>query len=181
MSYDGLKQKITSAAIKNADTLTLHCQEHHCQSNSAPGDTEITCISSRGFLRGFGAFSHESVGLSGRTPELILSLDWDLGSLDSIRCQVETVAELQQFLSTDDIWLCPHKRINDSDVVNALYGFLNRNSGREISTGCDCCDTRIKVIATKKWNDETCRVTTKRFLGTMEKPEDPVWLAQCGV
>ena len=185
VSFDGLKTKSTSAAIKNTsksiDALELPCQEHPCQSTPGAGDTKGICISSRGFLRGFGAFSHDNAGLSGRTPDLVLSFDWDIGSLDGIRYQVETAAELQQFLSMDDIWLCPHKKISDSDIVNALYGFLNRNSGREISTSCDCCDTKIKIVATKKGNDETCRVTTKRFLGTMEKPDDPVWLAQCGV
>ena len=185
MSFDGLKKQFTSAAITNTsksiDALELRCQEHRCESSPAAGDTEGICISSRGFLKGFGTFSHENVGLSGRTPDLVLSFDWDLGSLDGIRCQVETAAELQQFLSTDDIWLCPHKRINDSDIVNALYGFLKRNSGREISTSCDCCDTKIRIIVTKEGNDETCRVTTKRLLGTMEKPDDPIWLTQCGV
>ena len=184
MSFDFLKEKCTSTAIKNSsksiDALESHCQEHRCQSSPAAGDTKGLCISSRCFLRGFGTFSYEE-GLSGHTPELSLFFDWDLGSLDGIRCQVDTAAELQQFLSMDDIWLCPHKRISDSDIVNALYGFLNRNSGREISTSCDCCDTKIKIVATKEGNDETCRVTTKRFLGTMEKPDDPVWLAQCGV
>ena len=185
VSFDGLKKTYTSAAIKNAsrsiDALELHCQEHRCQSTPAAEDTKSICISSHSFLRGFGTFSHENASLSGRTPNLILSFDWDIGSLDGIRCQVETASELQQFLSMDDIWLCPHKRINDSDIVNALYGFLNRNSGREISTSCDCCNTKITIVATKEGNDETCRVTTKRFLGSMEKPDDPVWLAQCGV
>ena len=185
VAFDDLKKKCTSTAIKNTskgiDALELRCQEHRCQSNTTAGDTKGICISSRCFLRGFGSFSHENDGLSGRTPELVLSFDWDIGSLDGIRCQVETAAELQQFLIMDDIWLCPHKKISDSDIVNAFYGFLSRNSGREISTSCDCCDTKITVVATQEGNDETCRVTTKRFLGTMEKPDDPVWLAQCGI
>ena len=185
VSFDGLKKNYTSTAIKNTckniDALDLRCQEHLRQSSPAAGDTKGICISPRCFLRGFGSFSHKNAGLSGRTPELVLSFDWDIGSLDGIRCQVETAAELQQFLSMDDIWLCPHKRICDSDIVNALYGFLNRNSGHGISTSCDCCETKITIVATKEGNDETCCVTTKRFLGTMEKPDDPVWLAQCGV
>ena len=185
VSFDSLKRKCTSTAItntsKSVNALELLCQQHRCQFIPGAGDTKSICISSRCSLRGFGTFSHENAGLSGRTPDLVFSFNWDVGSLDGIRCQVETAAELQQFLSMDDIWLCPHKRINDSDIVNALYGFLNKNSGREISTSCDCCETKITIVATKEGNNETCRVTTKRFLGTMEKPDDPVWLAQCGV
>ncbi|KAM0799845.1 hypothetical protein BDR22DRAFT_890118 [Usnea florida] len=185
VSFDCLKKKCTSTAIENTsksiDALKLRCQEQSCQSNPAAGDTKGICISSHCLLRGFGTFSYGNVGLFGRTPDLVLSFDWEIGSLDGIRCQVETAAELQQFLSMDDISLCPHKRINDSDIVNALYGFLNRNSGRQISTSCDCCNTKITIVATQEGNDETCRVTTKRFLGTMEKPDDPVWLAQCSV
>ena len=184
VSFEGLKKRCTSAAIKNAskstNALELRFQEHRCHSTQAAGNTKGIFISSRCSLRGFGTFSHENAGLSGRTPDLVLSFDWDIGSLDGIRCQVETAAELQQFLSMDDIYLCPHKQINDSDIVNALYGFLNSHSEREISTNCDCCDTKITIVATKEGNDETCRVTAKRFLGTMEKPDDPVWLAQCG-
>ena len=186
VSFEGLKKKCTSTAIQNTssksiDALELRCQEHRCQSSPAAGDTKGICLSSHCFLRGSGTFSFENVGISGRTTDLVLSFEWAIESLDGIRCQVETAAELQQFLSMDGISLCPHKRINDSDIVNALYGFLNRNSGRHISTRCDCCDTKIKIVATQEGNDETCRVTTQRFLGTMEKPDDPVWLAQCGV
>ena len=185
VSFDGLRKTCTSAAIKNTskniDALELHCPEHRCQCTPGAGDTKGICISSRCLLRGFGSFSHENADLSGRTPELVLSFDWDIGSLKGIRCQVETAAELQQFLGMDAIWLCPHKRISDCDIVNALYGFLNSHSEREISTHCDCCETEITIVAAKEGNDETSRVTTKRVLGTMERPDDPVWLAQCGV
>ncbi|KAL9136121.1 MAG: hypothetical protein Q9175_002672 [Cornicularia normoerica] len=184
VSFEDLKEAISSAAIKDTretiDALTLHCQEHRRQSDPAAGDARNVCVSSPGFLRGFGTYSYENPGVSGCTPRVVLSFNWDLGCLDGVRGQVETAAELQQFLSADGIWLCPHKRVNDSDIVNAIYGFVKRPSRREVRTGCGRCETEIKIVATKVGNDETCRVITERSLGTLEKPDCPVWHTQCG-
>ncbi|KAF6229474.1 hypothetical protein HO173_011514 [Letharia columbiana] len=185
LSFEDLKNTISSTAMKNhgeiVDALTLGCHEPRSQFDLAAVDPKHVCVSSPSSLRGFGTYASHVGKEPARAPGIMLSFQWDLGWLDGVRAQVETAAELQQFLNADGIWLCPHKRINDSDIVNAIYGFVKRPLGREVLTGCDSCDTEITILARREGNDETCRVTTRRYLGAVETPDDPIWLAQCGV
>ncbi|CAD6593143.1 MAG: hypothetical protein ASARMPREDX12_006864 [Alectoria sarmentosa] len=181
LSFEALQKTATSLGIGNTsetiDALTLSCHEHRSQSDGAKN----VCTSSPGLLRGFGTYSSQGNNDPVHSRSVLLSFHWDLEFLDGVRGQVDTAAELQHFLGADGIWLCPHKRISDSDVINAIYGFVKWPSGSEVRTSCDCCDTDIKILARKEGDDEMCRVTTKRYLGAVEKPDDPQWLAQCGV
>ena len=163
------------------DALTANRHEHRRQIDPITKDSRLVCTSSPGLLRGSGTFSYESSKDPSHAPCVVLVFHWDLGALDGIRAQVETAAELQQFLHADAIRLCPHKMISDSDVINAIFGFVKRPSEAEVSTGCDCCDTEIKIFTTMEGDDEMCRVTTRRCLGMAEKADDPKWLTQCGV
>lgn len=185
LSFEGLQKTANSLATRSTgetiDALTLSCHEHRSQIDTIVNKAKHVCTSSPGLLRGSGTYALECSKDPANTPNIVLSVHWDLGFLSGVRGQVETAAELQEFLGADGIWLCPHKRISDSDVVNAIYGFVKKSSGREVITECDRCDTETKIHARMEGDDETCRVTTKRYLGTLEKPDDPLWLAQCGV
>ncbi|KAL9067161.1 MAG: hypothetical protein Q9161_007057 [Pseudevernia consocians] len=185
LSFEGLQKTANSLAIRNTDdaidALTLSCPEHHSQSDPTVQKAQHVCVSAPSLLRGFGTYISERSKNAPHSPTVILCFHWDFGFLDGVRAQVETAAELQQFLGADGIWLCPHKQISDSDIVNAMYSFVKRPSGREVITGCDRCDTEIKICTRMEGGDETCRVTTKRYLGSMDKADDPQWLAQCGV
>ena len=185
ISFEEL-QKVTSPSIVpqnggTKDALTVHCHEHRRQFDPITKDSRLFCTSSPGLLRGSGTFSYESSKDPSHTPCVILLFHWDLGALDGIRAQVETAAELQQFLGADAIRLCPHKMISDSDIINAVFGFVKRPSEAEVSTCCDFCDTEIKILMKMEDCDEMCRVTIRRCLGTAEKADDPKWLSQCGV
>lgn len=184
LSFENLqevaKSLTTSSTDETIDALTPSCREHRNQSDGTTEKAKTVCVSSPGLLRGFGAFVSEGGSDPAKISGVALCSHWDLGSLGGIRGQVETAAELQQFLCADRIQLCPHKRISDSDVINTIFGFIKRASAQEVITGCDRCDTEVKVFARMEGDDQVCRVTTKRCLGTMKEPDDPVWIAQCG-
>lgn len=181
LSFKGFQETVNSLAGETVDALTLSCHEHSGPSEPTAKNTTHICVSSPSLLRGFGNYASEASIDPSHTPNVVLYFHWDLGFLHSVRGQVETAAELQHFLSADDIWLCPHKQISDSDIVNAMYGFVQRPSGKEVRTSCDYCDTEIKILARREGDDDMCRVTTKRYLGMAEKADDSVWLAQCGI
>lgn len=186
LSFEGLQEIANSLAIKNTgetiDALTPSCHDHRSRFDPAAKDAKHICESSPSLLQGSGTYALEgSKGPSHTPPSVVLCFHWDLAFIHGIRAQVESAAELQYFLGADGISLCPHKQISDSDVINAVYGFVKRPSGREIITSCDRCDTEINISARMEGDDETCRVTTTRYLGTVEKSNDPRWLAQCGV
>lgn len=186
LSFEELQKIATSLQINSTDqtinALSPSCRAHRSQSApAATNPNSICCVSSPGLLRGSGTYTLEDRKDPSHTPSVILCFHWDLGYLDGIRSQVETAAELQLFMAADAIRLCPHKRICDSDVVNAIYGFVRKPSGQEVITGCGLCNTKIKVSVRVEGSDQTCRVTTQRYLGTAEKADDPIWLAQCGV
>ena len=185
LSFESLQRISNSLAIsgtgETTDALTLSCHEHRSQFDSTTNEAKTVCVSSPGLLRGCGTYVSEDSRDPAHIPGVALCFHWDLGVLDGIRGQVENAAELQQFLCADGIQLCPHKLISDADVINAIFGFMKRASAQEVNTRCDRCDTEIKVFARMEGDDQLCRVTTKRYLGTVKKPDDPVWLAQCGV
>ncbi len=184
-SYEGLQKKASAfASMSTGDTidaLTLGYHEHNGQPDSTSQNARHICVSSPSSLRGCGTYTSASGKDPSHTPGVMLCFRWELGLLDGVRAQIETAAELQRSLHANGIWLCPHKQISDSDVVNAIYGFLKKPSGRKVTTGCDRCDTDIKIYTRMEGGDQTCRVMTKRYLGLLEKADDPIWLAQCSV
>ncbi len=185
LSFEGLQRKAgTFASMSTGETidaLTLNYHEHNGQPDSTSQNARHICVSSPSSLRGYGTYTSASEKDPSHTPGVMLCFSWELGILDGVRVQIETAAELQHFLHANDIWLCPHKQISDSDVVNAIYGFFKKPYGRKVTMGCDRCDTDIKIYTSTDGGDQTCRVTTKRYLGLLEKAYDPIWLAQCGV
>ena len=156
------------------DALTTNCHEHRSHMDPVTRQIKTVCVSSPGLLRGFGTYALED----GR---IVLCFNWDLGSLDGIRGQIKTATELQHFLRVERIQLCAHKHISDSDVINAIFGFVKTPVIQNVITCCDGCGTLIKVFASMEGDDQMCRVMTKRDLGTMEKPDDLAWLVQCNV
>lgn len=185
LSFERVQEITKTLADRNTgetiDALTPSYHEHRSQIDPMAKDVKHVCQSSPSLLKGSGTFALERSKGPSHTPSVVLSFHWDLAFISGIRGQVESAAELQYFLGADDVWLCPHKQINDSDVINAIYSFVKRPSGREISTSCHRCDTDINISARIEGDDEACSVTTKRHLGTVEKANDPQWLAQCGV
>ena len=184
LSFEGLQDIANALAISNPgatmDALTLRCHEHRSHYDPAAKNSKCVCVSSPGLLRGFGSYAFEVGKDPSHSPGVLLCFDWDLGLLNGIRAQVENAAELQRFLGADGIWLCPHKRISDSDIINAAYGFVKKPSGREVITACDQCDTEIKISTRMEGIDDSCHVTTNRYLGTVEKANGPMWRAQRG-
>ena len=185
MSFDSLQQVVNSLTIKTTDetvdTLTTSRHGHFSRLDTATGKTKTVCMSSPGFLIGSGTYILVDGKDTSHTSGLVLCFDWELGFLDGIRCQVETAAELKHYLGVESIPICPHKRMSDSDVINAIFGFVKRPSNQDVITNCDGCGTEIKVIIRMEGDDQICYVKTKRSLGTVEKPDDPVWLAHCSV
>ena len=185
LSFEGLQEIANSLAIKNTgetiDALTPNYHEHRSHFDPTVKSAKHICESSPSLLKGSGTYALEDSEGPSHTPSIVLCFHWDLEFIHGIRGQVESAAELQYFLGADGISLCPHKQISDSEVINAIYGMVRRPSGRDIITSCDRCDTEIKIGSRMERDDETCRVTTKRYLGRVEKANDPRWLAQCGV
>ena len=159
----------------------MSCHEHRSHLDPATGGTKTVCVSSPGLLKGSGMYVPEDVKVPSHSPSVVLCFDWDLGLLDGIISQIENPAELQHFLGAEGIPLCSHKTLSDSDVINAIFGSVKRPSSQDVITSCDRCETEIKISAKNEGDDQTCHVTTRRYLGTVEKPDDPVWLAQCSV
>ena len=184
LSFEGLRDIANALAISNPgatmDALTLRCHEHRSHFDPAAKDSKSVCVSSPGLLRGFGSYAFEVGKDPFQSRGVLLYFDWNLGLLDGIRAQVEHAAELQRFLGADGIWLCPHKRISDSDIINTVYGLVKKPSGREVITACDRCDTEIKISTRMEGTGDSCHVNTNRYLGTVEKANCPMWLAQCG-
>lgn len=184
LSFEDLQEiakSLTTSSIDEAiDALTLNCHEHRRQFDGTTEKAKTVCVSSPGLLKGFGSFVSEDSRDPAHNPGVALCFHWDLGSLGGIRGQVENAAELEQFLCADGIQLCPHMKISDPDVIDTVFGFIRRASGQEVIADCDQCDTEVKVFARTEGDDQMCRVTTTRYLGTMKDPEDPVWIAQCG-
>lgn len=184
LSFEGLQETantLASSLGETIDALTPNCHEHRKELNPTAKDAKHICVSSPSLLRGFGTYASKGSKDPSQNSSVVLSFHWELAFLHGVRGQVATAAELQCFLGADGIWLCPHKQISDSDIINAIYGFVKKSSGPEVITSCDRCDTEINIAARMEGDDETCRVTTKRYLGTVEKANDPRWLAQCGV
>lgn len=185
LSFERLQEITDSLTIKNTgetiDALAPSCQHHRSRFDPAAKDAKHICESSPSLLKGSGIYALEGSKAPSHTPSVVLCFHWDLPFIHGIRGQVDSAAELQYFLGADGISLCPHKQISDSDVINAIYGFVKRPSGREILTSCNRCGTEINISSRMEGDDETCRVTTKRYLGRVEKANDPRWLAQCGV
>ena len=182
ISFEDLQQVVNSLAIKptdkTMDALMTSCHGHCSVSHPVTGNTQTICHSSPGFLIGIGTYA-----LKDRkdTSGVVLDFLWDLGLLDGVRAQIETAADLKHYLDAEDVLLCPHKRISDSDVINAIFGFVKRRSSQDVTARCDRCATKIKVIVRPQGDHQVCYVTTRRYLGWVEKSDDPDWLAQCSV
>ena len=177
MSFEDLQEIVNSLAInRTMDALTTNCREHRTHMDPVTRKIKTVCLSSPGLLRGFGTYALEP-----HTPRIVLSFEWDLGSLDGIRGQIETATELQHFLRVERIQLCAHKHISDSDVINAIFGLVQTPVIQNVLTCCDMCGAQIMVFASMEGHDQMCRVMTKRYLGTVEKLDDLAWLVQCNV
>lgn len=184
LSFEALQKIATSLAISNSgETIDAlqSCDGRHSHFESTANNAKYVCRSSLGLLRGSGTYASERSKNRAHTPVVALSFQWDLGSLAGVRAQVENAAELQHFLSRDCVWLCAHKGISDYDIINAIYGFVKRRSTQKVITSCDRCGTEIRISATMERHDETCRVSTKRYLGTAKEADDTMWLVQCGI
>ena len=185
MSFEDLQQVVKALATKHInepiDALTMSCHEHRNHLDPGTNKNKIVCTSSPGLLTGSGTFALENGKNNSHSPGVLLCFDWDLGLLDALRCQVESAVELKHLLSADAILLCPHKQMSDSEIINAIFGFLKTPSSRDSISRCEGCDTEIKVMIRLDGDDQICHVTTNRYLGTVEEPDDPVWLAQCSI
>ena len=184
ISFENLQQIVNSLTIKptdeTIDALMMSRHKHYSRLDPTTRKTTAICISSR-LLIGSGTYALVDGEDSLHPSSVVLCFDWDLGLLGGVKSQVETATELKHFLDAESIPLCPHKQMSDSDVINAIFGLVTRRSSQDVVTGCDRCGTEIKVIVRMEDDDEICYVKTKRYLGTMEKPDDPVWLAHCSV
>ena len=182
MSFEDLQEITNSLTINpTIDALTTNCHEHRTHMDPVTRKIKTVCLSSPGLLRGFGMYILEHDKDSSHTPRIVLCFDWDLGCLDGIRDQIGTAAELQHFLRVERIQLCAHKHISDSDVINAIFGLVISPVIHNVITCCDRCSTHVNVCASMEGDVPVCRVMTKRYLGTVKKPDDLVWLAQSSV
>ena len=179
LSFEGFQQVGNSFAIDGTDdcinALMTSCHEHRGHLDPATGKTKTVCVSSPGSLTGSGTYALENWN---HTLGVVLCFDWNLGLLDGARVQIESADEVKHFFGAEAIPLCPHKRMSDSDVIDAIFGLVKRRSSRDVIADCERCATEIKVTLTTEGEDEVCHVTTKRHLGSVEQPDDPDWLAQ---
>lgn len=114
---------------------------------------------------------------------LILNIRWQL-SFEAHSELLKSVECFQQFLDSCDIFLCPHKKLSDAEIVFKAFYSLEPPTDPvekfEIASmkikGCDQCGTEFWVSGR---DDKKCRVETFRPLGTIESAEDKQWLAQC--
>ena len=186
ISFEDLRQVVNSLAIKptngSINALRTSCHGHSKKPDPATGESKPICISP-GLLTGSGTYALVDGEGSSRTSSVVLCFEWDLGLLEGARSQVETAAELQHYLDAESIPLCAHKQMSDPDVIHAIFGFVKRHwsQDQDVVTGCDRCGTEIKVIVRMEEDYQICCVKTKTYLGTMEEPNDPLWLAHCSV
>ena len=114
---------------------------------------------------------------------LILNIRWQL-SFEAHPELLKSVESFQQFLDSCDIFLCPHKKLSDAEIVFKAFYSLEPPTDPvekfEIASmkikGCDQCGTEFWVSGR---DDRKCRVETFRPLGTIESADDKQWLAQC--
>ena len=153
---------------KTIDALTMNYHAYRSHLDPVTGKIKTICISLSGLLKGFSTYALEHGNDSSHYLSLVLCFDWDLGSLVDIRGQIEIAAELQHFLAVQDIPLCPHKQMNGSAVVNAIFEFVKHPLSQHVTTTCDSCHTEIKVCSSNmEGDDQICHVMTKRCLGTV--------------
>ena len=184
---------------KKIDALASASEHHHRGHAMDTGDILDSCkplgpdvsvttgySSIVGSLKGFGTYVWKSTG---PVPGALLSFHWEMSCLENSKVQCESPAHLQTFLEKANIWLCPHKKISDLNLTNAMYGIINplgkpvdpidRYLAQEVGHDCAVCGTQIKVCKRKDGSSRKCRVDTVRFLGTAEHVNDPLWHGQC--
>ena len=185
MSFEYLQQVVKPLATRPMNevisALTTSCHDHRNHRDPTIRKTKTVCTSSPGLLTGSGTYALEDGKNTSHILGIVLCFDWDLGLLDALRCQVESAVDLQHLLGAEGIPLCPHKQMSDSEIINAIFGFLKTPSSRDSISRCGTCDTEIEVVLRLDGDDQICHVKTKRYLGTLEELNDPVWLAQCSV
>ena len=114
---------------------------------------------------------------------LILNIRWQL-SFEARPELLKSVECFQQFLDSCDIFLCPHKKLSDEEIVFKAFYSLEPPTDPvekfEIASmkikGCEQCGTEFWVSGR---DDRKCRVETFRPLGTLGSADDKQWLAQC--
>ena len=177
------------------DCLTPASDYHHrghdkdskeCQDSCKP----LSDVSSSGIigtLKGFGTYAWKNTG--SHSPGLVLSFHWEMKCLSPGEVTYRAVHELKEYLTKANVQLCPHKRLDDLDIVNAIHPIVNtdgvpadpidRYLAKQESKDCKFCDTTIKVyMRTGGIAGKTCRVDTKRYLGS-GKDNETQWGKQC--
>ena len=114
---------------------------------------------------------------------LVLNVRWQL-SFEAHPELLKSVECFQQFLDSCEIFLCPHKKLSDEEIVFKAFYSLEPPTDPvekfEIASmkikGCAECGTDYWVSGR---DDRKCRIETFRPLGTIVSADDKQWLAQC--
>ena len=180
------------------DALSPTSSCHHRGHDKATKECQDSCkpldiAQHPGFvakLKGFGSYAYKASPPAKYVPGLVLSFHWEMKCLDSSDVEYDSTMELQQFLEQTRIWLCPHKKISDMDIVNRIHPIINPNGkpadpiDRYLAKGerldCEHCTTSIRVYRrTGGIQGKTCRVDTTRCLGTGLERGYSIWRDQC--
>ena len=101
-----------------------------------------------------------------------------------------TLLQLQAWLGSANVWLCPHTKLSDADVVEKIFSLIEpkykapdtveayekihpfNGEGKK----CGQCHSTIRIFGSKLY-----QIDVTRFLGKGSSTHGRQWLAQCGV
>ena len=131
-----------------------------------------------------------------RPDGLMLFQDWTCAISGNFGYSaIRSKKALGQMLEKPSIWLCPHLNLGDSCFVNAAWEVLypvgkppkDRNEkytakhNKHPSMRCEDCDTYIDVFYAGALLGWLILFETRRYLGTGESLDDPIWRKQCAL
>ena len=198
LSFDRLQRILALPNFKDVflnktlDALTANCTPSQ-QHDFSPGSYTRTCRLPQAegscYTSPQGTFvyhyDHNQRGLS-------LHSNWTFTHTPS--AVDDSYGTLRRFLDHTGVWLCPHRRLGDPVVAEALHGRLHPDQVMDpveqyevqarSRDNCEACETGFEMDygpGRLGGHQRVVTVSTARFVGGAEAVDDPVWRAQCGM
>ena len=177
LSFQQLHQLATTPLLEEDRSLDTLVRIHPPHDYEVKDDTEPQ-ICSQFYFRNSARFE----------PGFELSASWEV-VWSRLQYSDHWKDDLRNVLERSDVWLCPHTRLCNSWVVNAMFRTLKQNEGGRTNKGlegirnhCNKCRTAVQVrCLTERPLQEPealLQVNTKRQLGQGLREDDDDWLRQ---
>lgn len=178
LSFQQLQQVASTRRLQeecSLDILVKLNRPHHCKVK----DNAKPQICSQIYFRNSARFE----------PGFQLSASWEVVS-SRLSYSDYSKDDMRQMLEGSNVWLCPHTRLCNDWVINAMFRLLKQNEGGRTTKGLegirdnfDCCRTAVQVrcLTERPLQElEAClQVNTKRELGQGLCKDDEDWQGQC--